>query len=88
MLSQSNLKANLPDKEEFLFSKLNVSTRPHFENKIKMKVSLESPDMKKSLIKGSERFYKMKNQVVCFDQLMKLADIAENEKSVEVFINE
>ena len=88
MLSQSNLQVNLPDKEEFSFSKLNVSTRPHFKNKIKMKVSLESPDLKKSLIKGSERFYKMKNQVVCFDQLMKLADIVENEKSVEVFINE
>ena len=58
---------------------------PVSEKKIKMKISLESPNLKKSLIKGAERFSKMKHQVGCFDKLMKLSDILENERSVEVF---
>lgn len=93
MMSQSNFKVNLHEKEEFTFSKLNVSTilgnnqhlGPNSEKKINMKVSLESPNLKKSLIKGSERFSKMKHKVECFDQLMKLSEILENERSVEVF---
>ena len=95
MLSHSNLNLNLRKKED-PNSILNASSslgksseiRPTGElQRKKINIVMESPNLRKSLVRGAQKISSIKEEVFSFNKHMKLSEILENDRSVEVFMN-